>query len=58
MDRIYEMYGRLAEQLDRETTEHLRTIDVLRQLKAGTLTIDKIEVTERGWTVTAEPKEA
>lgn len=53
---IHELYGVLAERLENEINEHLRTVDVLRQLKAETLDIARLIVTERGWEITPEEK--
>ncbi len=40
-----------TEEWDREVNEHMRTIEVLRQLKAGTFTLDRLTVTDRGWAI-------
>ena len=42
------MYGLLAEQLEKEKGEHLRTIDVLRQLVTGALSLSQVVVDDKG----------
>lgn len=51
---IYELYGRLMEERQREHEAHVRTIAVLRQVVAGELAPERLIVTETGWTVKPE----
>jgi hypothetical protein len=56
MVSIHELYGRQAEELQRSREAHdaetaglLTTIDLLRKLKAGEVSLDAVEVLDRGW---------
>lgn len=57
MKNIYELFGRMAEQLEKENAEHLRTIDILRQLKEGKITLEQLSVTENSWAIQEAPKQ-
>ena len=55
MSDIYAMYGRLMEERQAEHEAHLRTIDLLAQLKAGRVMLEQVEITGDGWRVSPVP---
>jgi len=46
---IYERYGRKQEELEKRTEAYNMTIELLKALKKGEATLDKVEITEKGW---------
>lgn len=49
---IYEQYGRLVEQHQRECENHAQTVNVLRRLKQGEVALDSLTVTdENKWSI-------
>lgn len=59
---IYEMYGRLAEERQqaeeragRELASHLQTIALLRDLKEGRKSLDRLTVDVASWSYALEP---
>jgi hypothetical protein len=54
---IYEQYGRLAEQYQQECESHAQTVNVLRRLKQGEITLDSLTVTdENRWSILPMPE--
>jgi hypothetical protein len=48
---IYELYGRVVEEREREMEAHLQTIAMLRQIVTGEVPRERVTVTETGWTL-------
>lgn len=48
---IYHLYGKQAEKLEQAETAFRTTLQLLRDLKAGTRTLDEVTVDEDGWKV-------
>lgn len=51
MPDLYAMYGKLAEERETALEAWHKTLAVLRDMKAGKLSIDDIEMTETGYYV-------
>lgn len=58
--RIYDLYGRLAEQeamvreaLEQQHAQHVQTIDVLRRVVSGELSASRVTVTGHSWSISA-----
>jgi len=49
--KIYEMYGRQAEQMQEYVEFHTRTMQLLTDLKTGAASLDKVTIQSTGWTV-------
>lgn len=54
---IHEMYGRLAEERQREHEAHLRTVALLAEIKAGRVAPGSVEITGggTGWAILPAP---
>lgn len=56
MALIHEMFGLQAAQLEERVQAFNKTIDLLAELKAGTKTLDMVEITpDRGWKLVPAP---
>ena len=51
---IYEMYGRQAEQFQDAVDKFMNTLELLRDLKAGKLSLNQVVVDRNGWNVSAD----
>lgn len=53
---IYELYGRLMEERQSEHAAHLRTLELLRQVKRGEIALERVLVKQdgTGWRVLPE----
>lgn len=52
---IYEMFGRMAEEKQGDFEFMKGTMELLRQLKSGAVTLDQLELSEKGWNVNPTP---
>jgi hypothetical protein len=52
---IYERFGRLVEDYQNELAEHVKTVGVLRALKAGEISLEQIEINGDSWSLTVKP---
>ena len=52
---IYERFGRLMEEREQEHDAHLQTIALLRDVLAGVIAPTRVEMTETGWVLLADP---
>lgn len=50
---VHELLGQTVENLALEQREHQKTIDVLRQLKEGAITLERLTVDGNFWSVAA-----
>lgn len=48
---IYERYGRLMESYQQECENHRQTVDLLKRLKSGEVSLDSLHVTDTRWTI-------
>lgn len=56
-ERMYTLYGMLAEQHDEAQTFHAKTQQLLRDIATGKVEPSQLRVTENGWSVAPpEPK--
>jgi len=46
---IYERYGRKQEQLEKIQESFQMTIELLKALKSGEADINRVEITDKGW---------
>lgn len=53
---IYELYGRLAEQLQIESDAHKRTIELLAAVAKGEIAPDQLQVDLVAFTWSVQPK--
>lgn len=53
---IHELYGKLAEAYEIEATAHRRTLSVLADVKAGRITLDRLEADGSNWKVAPLPE--
>lgn len=54
---IYEQHGRLVEQYQTECENHQQTVNVLRRLKQGEITLDLLTVTDDNkWSIVPTPE--
>ena len=51
--KIYEMFGRQAEGMQELREFHTLTMQLLRDLKTGTVDISQVILTENGWQIEA-----
>ena len=52
---IYEMHGRQSEQLQEALEAFRKTLQLMRELQAGTLTLDQVRVSEQSWEIVESP---
>ena len=50
---IYEIYGREVERHQQALDNFAKTLQLLRDLKSGVVSIDRVQITENGWVLKA-----